>query len=212
MLWPHRWAAVVPMMGGGVRHFEGETLPLLNLAQLPLLFLHGADDRRITSRATQETLEELRRVGPAQPLEMRILEGREHDVFLDNDDELVVPFLQKHAREPFPRRVRFQTRTLQFPRSHWIEILDKDEGMAEVEARIGNDNTIRLRVRKVRRLRVLLRRELMPREGQVRVVLNDREVFAGSLPEDCALLAKTSELVSDPYLAHSAELIFDVSR
>ena len=43
---------------------------------------------------------------------------------------------------------------------------------------IGDDNTIRLRTRNVRRLRLLLRRELLPRDAPVRVLLNGKPLGA----------------------------------
>jgi hypothetical protein len=64
----------------------------------------------------------------------------------------------------------------------------------------------------VRRLRLLLRPDLFSREGAVKVVLNGKTVFEGPLPTDCALYAHTLAELSDPYLAYSAEMTFEVPR
>jgi len=211
-LWPHRFAAAALLMGSGIYSFQEEPLPLGNLGRLPLLFLHGDHDERIDVRAVHDTVRQLRREAPAAPTELHIFKGVGHDITLDNDEGMTVPFLQQHVRDPFPRRLDFHTRTLEFPRQYWIEIAEKDKGMAEVKASIDDDNTVHLKTRRVRRLRLLLRRELFPSDGPVRVVLNGKEIFAGALPEDCELLQRSWQEVADPFLAHSAEFTFDASR
>jgi hypothetical protein len=67
-------------------------------------------------------------------------------------------------------------------------VTDKEGGTAEVDGTI-DDQQVRLTTRHVKVLRLLLRRELLPGEGPVRVVIDRREVFSGPLVEDCALLA-----------------------
>jgi len=81
--------------------------------------------------------------------------------------------------------------------------------VAEVDGTIDGRH-IRLTTRHVRALRLLLRRELLPGEGPVRVTIDGREAFSGPLAEDCALLARSWTATADPFLAHSAELAFDV--
>ena len=83
---------------------------------------------------------------------------------------------------------------------------------AEVRASIAADNTIRLESSNVRRLRLLLRPELFARDGPVRVLLNGREVFSKRVPHSCTLLNRTLAASGDPFLAHSAELTFEVAR
>lgn len=211
-LWPHRFAAAALLMGSGIYSFQEEPLPLGNLGRMPLLFLHGDRDERIDVQAVHDTVRQLRRQAPSAPTEVHIFKGVGHDVTLDNDEGMTVPFLQRHVRDPFPRHLHFRTRTLQFPRHYWIEIAEKEKGLAEVQASIDDDNTVNLKTRKVRRLRLLLRRELFPSAGPVRVVLNGKEVFAGALPENCELLQRSWQEVGDPFLAYSAGLTFDVSR
>lgn len=91
-------------------------------------------------------------------------------------------------------------------RRYWVEILDKENGIAEVEGTIRDDNSIVLKTRHVKRLRLRLRRELLPLPGSFRVILNKREVFSGDLNEDCTLLACTADEAGDPFLGYSAAL------
>ena len=107
--------------------------------------------------------------------------------------------------------MRFATRSLEFARAFWIDIKAKDGGLAEVQAEIGPDNTITVTTRRVTRLRLLLRRELLPGEGPVVVRWNGREAFRGPFQEDCALLASTWRQTRDPFLAHSFEVDLDAT-
>jgi hypothetical protein len=212
--WSDRLAAGVSLMGAGIYNPENDPEPplVVNLLQLPLFFVHGKDDEIINANATTETVKALRRLNPTAPVSMQILEGRGHDILLDTDEGLTVPFLQQHVRDPFPRTVIFQVEDLRFPRRFWVEILDKKKGPAEVQATINDDNTIRVDTHRVKRLRLLLRGELFQSEAPVRVLLNGKEVFTGALPEDCDLLHRSWQEVADPFLAYSAELTFEVAR
>ncbi len=128
------------------------------------------------------------------------------------DDGMTLAFFSRFQRDPFPRSLNFQARTLRAPRLYWLEMLEKDDGLAEVKAEIEQGNTIRLSTRRVRRLRLLLRPELFPVPGPVRVLLNGKEVFSGELPESCSTLEHSLQQTADPELAWSAELMFEVPK
>jgi hypothetical protein len=81
-----------------------------------------------------------------------------------------------------------------------------------VDAEIASDGAVRLETKKVRRLRLLLRRELVAAPGPLRVLWNGREAFSGEVREDCGLLARTWRDTADPFLAWSAELALDRPR
>jgi hypothetical protein len=137
-------------------------------------------------------------------------------VVIGNDDGLTLPFFEGKKRDPFPKHVRFGTRTLQFARDFWVEVLAKDGGMAEVQAEIGTDGTVTVTSRRVKRLRLLLRRELLSPSAApgapVVVRWNGREAFRGPFVEDCALLAASWKETGDPFLAHSFEVVLDAAR
>jgi hypothetical protein len=73
-----------------------------------------------------------------------------------------------------------------------------------------DDGTISLETERVKRLRLLLRRELLPEAGEVRVLLNGREAFRGPPVEDCALLQRSWHATRDPFMAHSMEVPLQV--
>jgi hypothetical protein len=210
--WPHRFAAAVSLMGAGAYPPAGLPPLLLNVTDLPLLFAHGNKDQTIAAGTTSDTVRQLLALDPDSPVETHLLKKRGHDLWLGNDAGLTIPFLQGHERNAFPRKIVFQIRDLEFPRDHWVEILSKDPGVAEVRAQISGDNTIIIETSRVRRLRLLLRGDLLPRNGPLHVRINGKEVFSAPLEPDCDLLVRSMGEAADPYLAYSSELIFDVKR
>ena len=230
--WNDRFAAVVPMMGAGIYAPDPDYLrdnpgvssrnaklappPLTaNLTRLPMLFLHGDKDTTIEPKASRDTIAAIRRTArqlqEVAPVELKVLKGRGHDVVLDSDEGRSVKFFQQHARDPFPRAVALQSRSLRFPRRYWVEIEQKGEGLAEVHARIEDNNDIHVHTNdSVERVRLLLRQELLPRPGKVRIFLNDKRVYSGELPHDCMLLQESWAETGDPFRAHSAEIILDI--
>ena len=162
-------------------------------------------------QTTRDSLRWLERVAPGAPAEVHYLE-RGHDLWLGNDGGLLIPFLERHRRDPFPREVRLQLRDLAHPRSFWLEVLEKGPGTAEVHGRIENDNTIVISTRRVRKLRLLLRRDLLPTDdAPLRVVLDGRTVHSGPLEPDCARIRQSWSESADPFLAYSAELRLDLT-
>ncbi|HXE89444.1 MAG TPA: HEAT repeat domain-containing protein [Terriglobales bacterium] len=212
-LFPHRFAAVVSQMGAGffIPEVEADALPQpANAANLPMLWLHGALDRTIGASATTESVEQLK--PHRAPLEMHIFPDWEHEVTLARDEGMTLKFLERFERQAFPRLLTFTAQTLQYPRHYWLEILEKEKGDARVKAELRDDNTIRLRTDNVRRLRLLLRPELLPRPGNISIEWNGKPVFSGELRHDCALLQRSLESTADPFLAYTAELTLELPR
>ncbi len=130
--WADRLAAAVPMMGAGlyardpVKSAErdsdkpalAEPPLLVNLVRLPLLFLHGENDTTAHPDTSRDIVKALRRVSRTAPVSLHIFKGRGHNILLNNDEGRAVEFFQQHLRDPFPRRVVFQSRRLRFPRRY----------------------------------------------------------------------------------------------
>jgi len=98
------------------------------------------------------------------------------------------------------------------PRRYWVEIVEKERGIARVEARVVSDSTVEIATRNVRRLRLLLGPGLLPRGKPLVVRLNGREVFRGEVVEDCGLFARSLAERPDPVMAYSAQIELNVSR
>ena len=207
---PHRFAAVASLMGGGIPFFDAtEPIDAAAIAGLPFLFVHGDRDPLIPSWASERTAKAMHKANPRAVAEVHILPGRPHDVVYGRDEGLTFPFLEKQAREAFPRQVSLRTRTLEHPRAWWAEVLEKGGGVAQIDGAIDG-GAVGLRTRNVKRLRLLLRRELVDLSAPVRVTIDGREAFAGPVAESPQLLLRSWRLTGDPQLAHSAEITLEV--
>jgi dienelactone hydrolase len=207
---PHRFAAVASLMGGGLPFFERrEPVAAAAIARIPFLFVHGSRDELIPAWASERTADAMRRANPAAVAEVHILPDRPHDVVYGRDDSLSFPFLARHTRDPFPRQVSLRARTLDQPRAFWLEVVEKEGGLAEIDGRVEGGE-VTLRAKRVRRLRLLLRCDLVDLEAPLRVTINGREAFAGRVAHDPALLLRSWRATGDPQLAHSAEVSLDV--
>jgi pimeloyl-ACP methyl ester carboxylesterase len=212
-LWPERWAAIASQMGAGVNSPSGETLPLKNVLNVPMLFLHGDKDTLIPSSASVTTSDELRALHPRVAPELHILKGRGHEITLAEDDSLTMPFLERFARNPFPRSIAMKITSLTYPRRYWVEVLEKDGGAAEIDGRIlADNNTVEIKTRNVRKLRLLLRPELFDTGGAIRVRVNGREQPAHELGKNCALFSQSAESYADPFLAFTDEMVIEVAE
>ena len=195
-LWPHRFAAVVSLMGAG-QCMEQVKLGLSNLENLPLLFVHGEKDPRITPDCSTTTHATLSEMHLAFKPELRILPGREHDITLQSDDGLTLAFFKDKVRNPFPKRIDLSFTDAQAPRSYWIEILDGKAGNAGVEARVKPDNTIEIHSHEVKKLRLYLRPELFQKSGNLRIDWNGKKMYEGPLQDSCT---SSSGTAADPKL------------
>jgi pimeloyl-ACP methyl ester carboxylesterase len=208
-----RLAAAVSLEGAGTRVGFDASLPALGgIDRLPLLFVHGDRDRVIDAHASRESVKALRRENRNARVELQILPGRGHDVMLGTDGGLTLAFLEQYRRDPFPREVAFALDDLRSPRRYWLEVLEKKRGVARVEGRIGDDGVVTVKTRRVRRVRLLLRRELLPETPELRVIINGQEAFRGAPVEDCATLQRSWHETRDPFRAHSIEIPLDADR
>jgi pimeloyl-ACP methyl ester carboxylesterase len=211
-LWPDRLAAAVSLEGGGIFVREGQAALPAGVGKLPMLFVHGDRDEILAPNLSTDTVSALKRAVPEAAVELRILPGRGHDIVLGRDEGLTLAFLERHRRDPFPRDVAFEINDLRAPRRYWIEVLEKRGGRARVEGRLNEDGGVELRTKNVVRLRLLLRRELVPPDTPLRVRLDGREVWSGPVPEDCSLLQKSWRESRDPFRAYSAEVVLTAGR
>ena len=211
-LWPDRWAAIASLMGAGVNSPSGETLPLKDLLNVPLLFLHGDKDTLIPSSASVNTYDELRGLHPRVAPELHILKDRGHEITLSADDSLTMPFLERFTRNPFPRSLAMKITSLTYPRRYWVEVLEKDAGAVEIEGRILPDNMVEIKTKNVRKLRLLLRPELFDSSAAVRVRVNGKEQPARAMKPNCELFAQSAETYGDPLLAYTDEVVIDVPK
>lgn len=211
-LWPQRFAAIALLMGAGVNSPSGEVLPLRNILNVPVLLVHGDKDPLIPYSASVTAYDELRGLHPRVAPELHILKNRGHEITLSTDDGYTLPFLERFRREPYPSSISMKIANLSFPRRYWVEIMEKDSGAAEIEGRILPDSTIALKTRNVRKLRLLLRPELVHSTGPMHLRVNGREQPAQELKQSCDLFGQSANSYADPILAYTDESIVNVVK
>ena len=210
--WPDRFAAIASLMGAGLDSPSGVKLPMSNLLDVPVLFLHGDQDPRIPSSASVKTYDELRTLKPRVEPELHILKGRAHEVTLASDDGFTLPFFERFTRNPFPQNISARVWDTRFPRQYWIEVVEGDTAPSEVEAHITADNLIDIKTRDVKKLRLLLRPELFHSTGPVHIRLNGNDHPALELKQDCQLFLRSADAYADPFLAYTDEVVLDVPK
>ena len=97
-----------------------------------------------------------------------------------------------------------------FPRQYWLDVVEPGKESPEVDARILPDNTIDIKTRNVKKLRLLLRPELFATPRPIRVRLNGKEQAPFELKRDCQLFSHSAELFADPFLAYTEAIDLDV--
>jgi len=184
-LWPHRFAAVVSLMGAGECNDQVKT-GLPGLKNLPLLFVHGESDPIISPNCSTITQTVLTELGSSIRPQLKILPNREHDITLQSDDNLTLAFFKGKLRNPFPREVEINLSDALAARSYWIEIVDGIPGKSHLEAHVKSSNTIEIHSRDVKKVRLHLRPELFPKPGDFSIVWNGKKMLTGPLRDRCS--------------------------
>ena len=208
--WPDRFAAVASLMGAGLDTPSGTKLPLQNLLDVPVLFLHGDKDPIISASSSYTAESALRSLKPHVAPELHILKGRGHDIRLSDDGDYTLPFLRRFSRDAFPSAVTAKFFDSRFTRQYWIELPDVGKAIPEVEARILEGNLIDIDTKHVKKLRLLLRPELFPASGPIRVRLNGKELPPIELKLDCQLFQRSAQTYADPFLAYTDVVTLEV--
>jgi predicted esterase len=210
--WPHRFAAIAPLMGAGLDTPSLTKLPLQNLYEVPVLFVHGEKDPLIPPSASNRTYDELRDLKPVTAPELHILKGRAHDVTLSTDDGFTLSFFARFTRDPFPKTLSAKIFDARYPRQYWLEVVEASDAAPELDARILPGNLIDIKAHNVKKLRLLLRPELIPDAGPVHIRLNGKAQPAVELKRDCQLFLHSSQTYADPFLAYTDEILLDVVK
>jgi hypothetical protein len=174
--------------------------------------VHGEQDPLIPSRCSSETNEALRNAGAETNPEFHILKNREHDITLETDDGLTLPFLAGRKRRAFPSSLAFRVANPDYGRNYWIEADPKQKASGSVDAKIEPDNTLKITAHDAERVTLYLRPDLFPKPGPIRIVLNKKDVFQGEIGNDCELLEKTAATAGDAQMGATDRKEFDLRK
>ena len=207
--WPDRFAAIASLMGAGLDTPSRIGLPLQNLQNVPVLFLHGDKDPVIPPASSYTTESALRRTKPRVSPELHVLKGRVHDITLENDGDFTQPFLKRYVREPLPSAVTAKFFDPRYPRQYWVEVVETNKGAPEVEARILDGNLIDIEAKNVKKLKLLLRPEQFNGSGPVRIRVNGKEQSV-ELKRDCKVFQTSVKDYADVFLGYTDEVVIEV--
>jgi hypothetical protein len=209
-LWPQRFAAIASLMGSG-QCVSGIGAALPNVADIPVLFLHGDQDKRIPMKCSDDTYQSLLKISTSGKPEFEVMKDRTHDIDLLTDEGRTLKFFQDKERRPYPTKLSVRIQDLQQPRRYWVEVVRKGGPLAEVDAEITPDNTVTVTTKDVDELRLLLRPDMFHSRGPVKVILNGKQVFHGKLGKDCKLFQQSGDAWGDPALGFSDQLDFEIT-
>jgi len=165
-----------------------------NLEHVPVFCAHGVRDPIVPVDHSRTMVERVRAAGGT----VRYLEFPDvaHGGFPRSLRTQRFNWLRKQRRNPLPRHVQFRTASLRHDHAYWVSISGfRHYGdFAEVEARVGEANHIRVRTQNVSRLVLTLTRsvrEALGLDGDVTVSL-DGALFQVSASAEEVLFSRSA--------------------
>ena len=197
--------AAAAMMAGHPN--EASPLGLRNIA----FTIHvGGDDasynRNKVAGEWGEKLDALRKDDPeGYEHWTKIYQGKGH--WLDRQDAEALPWMAKHTRDPFPKRIVWRQDDVTHTRFYWLAIKPEEQRVGvEVRADLkGQEFT--LQTGAIGQLMIRLNDQMLNLDEGVAVNANGKEVFRGRVSRSIAVLAKTLAERGDPASVFSAEIV-----
>ncbi|MBZ0171217.1 MAG: dienelactone hydrolase family protein, partial [Phycisphaerales bacterium] len=196
-----RFAAAAMMAG-----HPNETKPL-GLRNLPFAILMGGEDaaydrNKVAARWVDE-LAALQESDPGgYPHRVEIYEGMGH--WMQRKDAEILPWMARHERKPWPRRVVWHQDDVTHTRFYWLAV-DEAKQRTTIEAEIDGQ-TVSIHTDDVNSITLRLRDEIIDLERPVKVLVNGRQVFEGVVPRTVAAIRRSLDERLDPSTAATALL------
>lgn len=199
-----RWAAAAMMAG---HPNEASLLPLRNVAFA--LFVGGNDaaykrNEVVAERAAK--LDELEKADPGGYEHLaRIYPGLPH--WMDRKDAEALPWMAKHTRQPWPRKIVWVQDDVTHTRFYWLAVpkeaaKERQQMTAEVDGQ-----TIRLTGDVPPQTTVRLSDELLDLDQPVQVLVNGREAFKGRAERSAEVIRESLRERADPRSAATAKIV-----
>ncbi len=170
--YPDLFAAGVPLAST-----YGHLALVENLRHVPMLYVQGAKDWPIYAKDGPIPItKRMKELGYDGRLWMIPDVG--HNTMKVSTDE-VLDWALKHRRVRHPKRVTFRAYLPIHGRAYWteIQVVDRIGPFAEIDATVGEDNTIDVKLRNAKRIALRPGPELLNMGKPIRVVVDGREVF-----------------------------------
>jgi hypothetical protein len=99
---------------------------------------------------------------------------------------LALAFFRDKVRNPFPRKLDIVEFDAFSVHNYWLEILSGTPGRSTLEAHVKPDNTIEIQSHDIKTIRLYLRKELLPKPGDLKIVWNGKKLFSGPVRDYCS--------------------------
>lgn len=204
-----RWAAAA-MMGGHPN--EASLLPLRNLAFA--LFVGGNDSAYKRNEIAAERaakLDDLQKADPGGYEHLaRIYPGLPH--WMNRKDAEVLPWMVKHTRQPWPKKIIWVQDDVTHTRFYWLAIpKEAAKENQQITAEVVGQ-TIRLTGDVPNQTTIRLSDELLDLDQPVQVVINGREVFQGRVERKAEVIRESLRERADRRSAATAKIVLTITE
>ena len=188
--------AAASMMAG---HPNG--VSMLSLRNLPFMIWMGAKDgaykRNAIAAQWGKKLDKLAANDPGAYLhETHIIAGKGH--WMDREDAAAVPWMAKHTRATWPKKVVWHQTGRPHQRFYWLSVAGDNAQLAQTITAEVNQQTVTVKSDSVTAVRVRLSDKLLDLDRDIIVKQNDEEVFRGTLPRTVLAIYESLQQRMDP--------------
>lgn len=208
-----RFAAIFSNMGYPVvKHSPPETPRdaevLKNLKHTPVYIVHGDSDTMVFPVGSQKAYQTLRRL--KYDVKYDEFPGRDHDIKLSELRGKMIRWFREKVRDAVPKQIEYVINDEQFSWNYWVRV-DKVKALpAQVSAEIDEaKNEIRIKTRNVESLTVFCDSRELDLSREVRIILNNKEVFSGTVEPSAAAMLEITRTRLDPSLSFGASVKLD---
>ena len=188
--------AAASMMAG---HPNG--VSMLSLRNLPFMIWMGAKDgaykRNAIAAQWGKKLDELAANDPGAYLhETHIIAGKGH--WMDREDAAAVPWMAKHTRAAWPRKVVWHQTGRKHNRFYWLSVAGDNAQLGQTITAEVNKQTVIVKSDSVTAVCIRLSDELLDLDREITIKQNDKEVFRGTLPRTVLAIYESLQQRMDP--------------
>lgn len=210
-----------PWLFAAINPIAGECpLPsfMPDIMHAPVYIVHGAKDNVIPVEAARDAYARLQKVNDT--VRYKELPEQTHQ-FPSSEANEIIAWFQTKQRNDYPEQIDFITDSTKYTTAYWIEIIEFSEligqiyGMqrdvygrlskpdelpetAQVKASIDKQkNKITVTADGIKALRLYLDQKMISMEKPLRILINGKAVFTGTIRPDIRSLLETSEKRND---------------
>ena len=196
--------AAASMMAG---HPNG--VSVLSLRNLPFMIWMGAKDgayrRNAIAAEWGKKLDKLANNDPGGYLhETHILAGKGH--WMDREDAAAVPWMAKHTRVTWPKKVVWHQTGRKHNRFYWLSVPDSTALLGQTITAEVQGQTVTVSSSSTTAVSIRLSDKLVDLDREIIVKQNDQEVFRGTLPRTVRAIYESLLERMDPSSVACAKL------